>query len=130
MTRQLISSDSPYEPLIGFSRAVRVGNHIAIGGTAPIGPDGKTVAPGDPAAQTRRCIQIIQQALQDAGASLEDVVRTRILLKHIGDWETVAKVKGAYFGEIRPVDTIMQVTTFIDPEWLLEIEVDAIVDGN
>jgi enamine deaminase RidA (YjgF/YER057c/UK114 family) len=130
MTRRLISSGSPYEPRVGFSRAVRVGNHIAIGGTAPIGPDGKTVAPGDPAGQTKRCIQIIQQALQDAGARLEDVVRGRILLKHIGDWEAVAKVKGEYFADIRPVDTIMQISTFIDPEWLLEIEVDAIVEEN
>ena len=128
MARTLITSGSPYESIVGFSRAVRVGNHVAIGGTAPIGPNGKTVAPGDAAAQTERCIEIIKQALEKAGAHLEDVVRTRILLKNIHDWEAVASVKGKYFRNIRPVDTIVQVSTFIDPQWLVEIEVDAIID--
>jgi enamine deaminase RidA (YjgF/YER057c/UK114 family) len=114
--------------VVGFSRAVRVGNFIAVGGTAPIGPDGETVAPGDAAGQARRCLEIIKTALEEAGASLEDVVRTRVLLKRIEDWEPVAKVKGEYFKEIRPVDTIMQVSTFIDPEWLVEIEADAVID--
>ena len=130
MSRQLISSGSPYERIVGFSRAVRVGNFIAVGGTAPLGPDGKTVAPGDPAAQARRCIEIIRAALEEAGASLEDVVRTRVFLKRIEDWEEVARVRGEYFRQIRPVDTIMQITTFIDPEWLVEMEADAIVDSN
>lgn len=128
MTRQLISSGSPYETVIGFSRAVRVGNFIAVGGTAPIGPDGETVAPGNAAGQTRRCIEIIKGALEQAGASLEDVVRTRVILKRIEDWEAVAKVKAEYFKDIRPVDTVMQITTFINPEWLVEIEVDAVID--
>ena len=130
MARKLISSGSPYEPIVGFSRAVRVGNFIAVGGTAPQGPDGKTVAPGDAAAQARRCIDIIREALERAGASLEDVVRTRILLKNIGDWEAAARIHGEYFRDIRPVDTIMQVTTFIDADWLIEIEADAIIDKN
>ena len=130
MARKLISSGSPYEPIVGFSRAVRVGNFVAVGGTAPLGPDGKTVAPGDAAAQVRRCIDIIREALERAGASLEDVVRTRILLKNIGDWEAAARVHGEYFRDIRPVDTIMQVTTFIDADWLIEIEADAIIDKN
>ena len=130
MARKLISSGSPYEPIVGFSRAVRVGNFIAVGGTAPLGPDGKTVAPGDAAAQVRRCIDIIREALERAGASLEDVVRTRILLKNIRDWEAAARVHGEYFRDIRPVDTIMQVTTFIDADWLIEIEADAIIDKN
>ncbi|MEN8173869.1 MAG: RidA family protein [Chloroflexota bacterium] len=130
MTRQNISSGSPYESVIGFSRAVRVGNFIAVGGTAPIGQNGETVGVGDAAKQTRQCIEIIKKALEDAGASLEDVVRTRILLRQIGDWEAVAKVKGTYFKDIRPVDTIMQVTTFINPEWLIEIEVDAVVNDG
>lgn len=128
MARQLIPSGSPYESVIGFSRAVRVGNFIAVGGTAPLGPNGETVAPDDAAGQARRCIEIIKGALEQAGASLDDVVRTRVLLKRIADWETVAKVRGEYFKEIRPVDTIMQTTTFINPEWLVEIEADAIVD--
>ena len=130
MARKLISSGSPYEPIVGFSRAVRVGNFVAVGGTAPLGPDGKTVAPGDAAAQTRRCIDIIREALEKAGAGLEDVVRTRILLKNIQDWEAAARVHGEYFRDIRPVDTIMQVTTFIDDDWLIEIEADAIIDKN
>ena len=128
MARQLISSGSPYEEIVGLSRAVRVGNIIAVGGTAPIGPDGKTVGTGDPAVQARRCFEIIKAALEEGGAALEDVVRTRTLLKRIDDWEAVARVWGEYFGDIRPVDTIVQVTTFVDPDWLLEIEVDAVID--
>ena len=130
MTRQLISSGSPYESVIGFSRAVRVGNFVAVGGTAPIGPDGETVAPGNAAEQTRRCIEIIKGALEEAGATLGDVVRTRVLLTRIEDWEAVAKVKAEIFREIRPVDTVMQVSTFINPEWLVEIEVDAVIDDS
>lgn len=130
MTKQLISSGSPYESIVGFSRAVRVGNIIAVGGTAPIGPNGETAAPGDAAGQTRQCIEIIKKALEEAGASLDDVVRTRVLLKRIEDWEAVAKVKGEYFKDIRPVDTIMQVSTFVDPEWLIEIEVDAVIEDD
>jgi len=130
MTRQLITSGSPYESVVGFSRAVRVGNIIVVGGTAPIGFEGETVAPGDAGGQARHCIEIIKKALDEAGASLEDVVRTRVLLKRIEDWKSVAKVRGEYFKDIRPVDTIMQVTTFINPEWLVEIEVDAVVDES
>src|SRR5918997_5590198 len=130
MARQLISSGSPYESVVGFSRAVRVGNFIAVGGTAPLGPNGETVAPGDAAGQARRCIEIIRGALEEAGASLDDVVRTRVLLKRIEDWEAVAKVRGEYFKAIRPVDTMMQVTTFINPEWLVEIEADAVIDHD
>ena len=114
--------------MVGFSRAVRVGNFIAVGGTAPLGPNGETVAPGDAAGQARRCIEIIKGALEQAGASLDDVVRTRVLLRRIEDWEAVAKVRGEYFKDIRPVDTIMQVTTFINREWLVEIEADAVID--
>ena len=128
MARQLISSGSPYESVVGFSRAVRVGNFVAVGGTAPLNANGETVAPGDAGAQARRCIEIIKDALEEAGASLGDVVRTRVLLKRIEDWEAVAKVRGEYFKDIRPVDTIMQVTTFINPEWLVEIEADAVID--
>lgn len=128
MSRQLISSGSPYESVIGFSRAVKVGNFIAVGGTAPLGPDGKTVEPGNAAAQAQRCIEIIKAALEQAGSGLEDVVRTRILLKNIEDWEAVVQVRAEYFKDIRPVDTIMQITRFVDPEWLVEFEVDAVVN--
>src|SRR5262247_4201043 len=126
--RKLVSSGSPYEPKVGISRAVRVGAIITVAGTAPLGPDGRTVGRGDPSAQARRCLEIIATALQGAGASLRDVVRTRILLTRIADWEAVAIVHGEFFREIRPVNTIMQVSRFIDPDWLLEIEADAVID--
>ena len=128
MARKLVPSTSPYAPIIGFSRAVRVGNHISIGGTAPIDANGKTVGVGDPAAQTRQCLETIKTALEQAGASLNDVVRTRMLLTRIDDWQQIAKVRGEYFKDIRPVDTVMEVKGFINKEWLIEIEVDAVVD--
>ena len=124
--RQLISSGSPYEPKVGISRAVRVGSFIAVSGTAPL-RDGKTVGPGDPAAQARRCLEIIKDALERAGTSLDHVVRTRTLLTRIEDWQAVAAVHGEFFGAIRPANTIMQVSRFIDPDWLVEFEADAVV---
>jgi enamine deaminase RidA (YjgF/YER057c/UK114 family) len=124
--RQLISSGSPYEPKVGISRAVRVGSIIAVSGTAPL-RDGKTVGKGDPAAQARRCLEIIKDALERAGTSLDHVVRTRTLLTRIEDWQAVAAVHGEFFGDIRPANTIMQVSRFIDPEWLVEFEADAVV---
>jgi enamine deaminase RidA (YjgF/YER057c/UK114 family) len=127
MERTLISSGSPYEKTIGFSRAVRVGSFVAVGGTAPIGADGKTVAPGDAGAQARRCLEIIQEALEKAGTTLSDVVRTRVMLKRIEDWQAVAAVHAEYFRDIRPVDTVVQVTGFIDPQWLVEVEADAVI---
>lgn len=125
--RQNISSGSPFEPRVGISRAVRLGPLITVAGTAPLGPDGRTVGRGDVGIQARRCLEIIRTALEQAGASLRDVVRTRILLTRIEDWEAVAGVHGEVFRDIRPVNTIMQVTRFIDPEWLVEIEADAVV---
>jgi enamine deaminase RidA (YjgF/YER057c/UK114 family) len=128
MSKQHISSGSPYEPRLGISRAVRSGRIIAVAGTAPIGPDGQTVGKDEPAAQARRCIEIIRNALEQAGAGLSDVIRTRILLTRIEDWERVGLVHGEFFGAIRPANTVMQVTRFIDPEWLVEIEADAVID--
>ncbi len=128
MGRQLASSGSPYEPRLGISRAVRSGRIIAIAGTAPIGTDGKTVGKGDAAAQARRCIEILRNALEQLGASLSDVTRTRILLTRIEDWESVGQVHGEFFGDIRPANTVMQVTRFIDPDWLVEIEADAVIE--
>ena len=128
--RQLISSGSPYEPQVGISRAVRVGSIVAVSGTAPLGPDGKTVGVGDAAAQARRCLEIIRNALERAGASLEQVVRTRTLLTRIDDWQAVAAVHGEFFGTIRPANTIMQVARFIDPDWLVEFEADAVVESE
>jgi len=127
--RQHISSGSPYEAKLGIARAVRIGNVIAVAGTAPIGEDGKTVAPGDAAAQAQRCLDIVRTALEGLGVDLWQVIRTRILLTNIADWERVGLVHGTFFGKIRPVTTVMQVTRFIDPEWLVEIEADAIIIG-
>lgn len=124
--RQLISSGSPYEPRVGISRAVRVGSIIAVSGTAPL-LDGHTVGKGDPAAQARRCLEIIRDALERAGTSLDHVIRTRTLLTRIDDWQAVATVHGEFFGTIRPANTIMQVSRFIDPDWLVEFEADAVV---
>jgi len=127
MKRTLVTSTSPYAPIVGFSRAVRVGDFISIGGTAPIDEFGETVGIGDAGAQTRQCIETIKLALEQAGATLSDVIRTRMLLTNIKDWKAVAKVRGEYFKDIRPVDTVMEVSGFINPDWLIEIEVDAVV---
>ncbi len=128
MSRRIVSSASPYEPVIGFSRAVRIGNTIAVGGSAPIGPDGKNVGVGDPAAQTRRCIEVIRAALEQAGASLEDVIRTRVFFTRQEDWEAIGRAHGEAFGDIRPASTMAIVKALIDDEWLVEIEADAIVE--
>ena len=126
--RKLVSSGSPYEPKVGISRAVRANTFVTVAGTAPLGPDGRTVGRGDPAAQARRCLEIIAAALAGAGASMRHVVRTRILLTRIEDWQAVAAVHGEFFRDIRPVNTIMQIARFIDPDWLVEIEADAVID--
>ena len=126
--RQLISSGSPYEPQIGISRAVRVGSIVAVSGTAPLGPDGRTVASGDAAGQARRCLEIIKEALERAGTSLDRVIRTRTLLTRIEDWQAVASVHGEFFGAIRPANTVMQVSRFIDSAWLVEFEADAVIE--
>ena len=125
--RQSVSTGSPYEPIVGISRAVRIGNIVSVAGTAPLGPDGKTVGAGDPAAQARRCFEISLAALERLGAGLTDVIRTRILLTRIEDWKAVAEVHGEFFRDIRPANTIMQVSRFIDPDWLVETEVDAVI---
>lgn len=127
MKRELISGGSPYEDIVGFSRAVRVGPYITIGGTAPMDAKGNTVGIGDISIQTKQCIETIKVALERAGSSLNDVVRTRMLLTNIEDWKGAAEVRASYFKTIKPVDTIMQVSHFINPDWLIEIEVDAIV---
>jgi enamine deaminase RidA (YjgF/YER057c/UK114 family) len=124
-----ISTGSPFEPKIGISRGVKRGRVIAVSGTAPLGADGKTVAKGDAAAQARRCLQIIDAAIRGLGGKRSDVIRTRILLTSIEDWEEIAAVHGEFFGGIRPANTVMQVVRFIDPDWLVEIEADAVVEG-
>jgi len=124
--RQNISSGSKYEPTIGFSRGVKAGPIIAISGTAPIAPDGKVAGPGDLYLQTKRCIEIAAAALEKAGASLENVVRTRLFLTNIKEWEKAAKAHGEAFGNIRPACTFVQVAALIDPAWLVEMEFDAV----
>ncbi|GJL80601.1 MAG: hypothetical protein DHS20C01_02350 [marine bacterium B5-7] len=127
MKRELILNGNPMESIVGFSRAVRVGPYISVGGTAPVDSNGNTVGIGDPAVQARRCIEIIKDALERAGSGLQDVVRTRVILTNIEDWKTVIDVRAKYFRDVKPVDTIMQVTRFVNPEWLVEFEADAIV---
>lgn len=127
MQRQLISSGSPFEKPIGFSRAVRVGDLIAVSGTAPIAPGGGTAYPGDLYRQTRACLEIIQAAVAKAGGGLGDVIRTRIMLTDVDNWREAARAHGEFFGAIRPASTFVEVSRFIDRDWLVEIEADAVV---
>jgi len=127
--RRLVSSGSPLEPEIGFSRAVRSGPYICVAGTAPIAEGGGTAAPGDVHAQSVRCLDIAEQALQEAGASLADVVRTRVMLTDIGHWREAARAHAQRFAQVRPACTFIEVSRFVDPQWLVEFELDAIVPG-
>lgn len=126
--RQRISSGSPYEPIIGFSRALRIGTRVLVGGTAPIWPDGS--CDPDPAVQARRCLEIITAALAEAGAGPEDVVRTRMLLVDAADWEAVGRVHGEVFSATRPVSTMVVVGGLLDPRWKIEIEAEAVISGD
>lgn len=130
MPRTLISSGSYLEPIIGFCRAVRVGNIIAVGGTAPIAAGGGTAAKGDVYGQTKRIFEIIGKALDDAGAGFEQVTRTRVLLTDMALWNDAARAHAEIFKDIRPVTTVMAVSGFVDPDWLIEIEVDAVVQSE
>ena len=129
MTRRRASSGSPLEPVIGFSRAVRVGQVAAVSGTAPLGPDGRTVALGDVYAQTRRCLEIVVSALAELGLGPEDVVRTRIMLTDASRWQEAARAHGEIFAPIMPACTFVEVSRFIDPDWLVEVEADAVAVG-
>ena len=126
MERKLVSSGSPYEPIMGFSRAVRVGPHVHVAGTAPIMPDGAPPPP-DAYGQTRRCLEIILGALAEAGAQPEHVVRTRVFATSADFFEEVARAHGEVFAEVRPANAYIVVTGFVDPRWLVELEADAIV---
>lgn len=129
MDRINISSGSPYERPIGFSRAVRIGNIISVSGTAPIGPDGNTFAPGDLFNQTRRCIEIILKSVIDAGARPEDVIRTRVFLRDISQWEKAARAHGEFFSEIRPACTFVEIKGLIKDDWLVEMEADCVISS-
>ena len=129
MERRLIASGSPYEPVIGFSRAVVTGHHVTVSGTTPVMPDG-VPPPPDSYAQTKRILEIVVEALREAGAGPEDVVRTRIFLTTEADWREVGRAHGEVFSEIRPASTMAFVTGFLDPAWVVEIEADAILPGG
>ena len=122
-----ISSGSPLEPEIGFSRAVRAGPFVSVAGTAPIGIDGSTEAIGDVYGQMRRCLEIAILAVVEAGASKEDVVRTRVMLVDVARWREAARAHGEVFAAIKPACTFVEVSGFIDPDWLVEIELDCVI---
>ncbi len=127
MIKKKISSGSPMEEPIGFSRAVRAGNIISVSGTAALAPDGSTACPGDVYGQTKYCIDIMRRAIEEAGGVLGDVVRTRIMLKDISKWEDAAKAHGEIFSEIRPACTFVGVKDFVREDWLVETEADCVL---
>lgn len=127
--RKRVQSGSPFESRIGFSRAVRIGKIVAISGTAPIALDGTVACPGDVYGQTRRCLEIIAAAVADSGLSLEAIIRTRIMMIDISQWEAAARAHGEFFATIRPASTFVEVKGFINQEWLVEVEADCVAEN-
>ncbi len=127
ISRRQISSGAPWEARVGYTRAVRVGSSVFVSGTTAVGEDGALVSPGDAYGQARRCLEIIGRALDEAGAGFDDVVRTRVYLTDIADWDSVARAHAEVFADIRPASTMLEVARLIDPAMRVEIEADAVI---
>lgn len=128
MDRQRVSTGTEWEPRVGYSRAVRVGDRILVSGTTATDDDGEPVAPGDPEAQTRRALEKVVDAIETTGGRREDVVRTRMYVTDADDWETVGRVHGEFFDDVRPVSTMVEVSSLIGPEFVVEVEAEAVIE--
>jgi len=130
MDRQRVSTGTEWEPRVGYSRAVRVGDRILVSGTTATDESGDPVAPGDPAAQTRQVLETVVEAIEAAGGRREHVVRTRMYVTDADDWETVGEVHGEFFGDVRPASSMVEVSSLIGPEYVVEIEAEAVVSDE